>query len=150
MADLHADARQHKRGCTDERHRRNDIDLQERKRHADRKRVNARGNRKRQHGHKAERIADAFVIVLARLAHHVCANKPQQHEGDPVINACDERLKTHAECIADERHQKLKAAEIQSADDRVLSLERAHAQSLADRHRERVHRQTDCDQKQLQ
>ena len=30
------------------------------------------------------------------------------------------------------------------------SLERAHAQSLADRHRERIHRQTDCDQKQLQ
>ena len=32
----------------------------------------------------------------------------------------------------------------------MLSLERAHAQSLADRHRERIHRQTDCDQKQLQ
>ena len=104
MADLHADARQHKRGCTDERHRRNDIDLPERKRHTDRKRINARGNRKRQHGHKAERIADAFVIVLARLAHHVCANKPQQHKGDPVINARDERLKAHAECKADERH----------------------------------------------
>ena len=56
-----------------------------------------------------------------------------------MVDACDKRLKAHAECKADERHEHLKTAEINADRERVLRLQLPHAQPLADRNGEGIH-----------
>ena len=148
VADADADGREDKGRHADEADGRDDVDLQERKGHADGERVDARGDRERQHGLDAEGIVQ-LVGAFARLLDHVRADQREQHEGDPVVEILDEGLKLHAEKIADERHQRLKAAEIQAGDQHVLRPQLFDREPLTYRYGEGVHRKADRQNKQF-
>lgn len=139
MADPNADARQNKGRRADKADRRKDADLKKGEGDADGERVDAGRDGQRQHRAERERVAEVLLILLARLADHIRADQAEQHKGDPVVDACDKRLKAHAECEADERHEHLKTAEINADRERVLRLQLPHAQPLADRNGEGIH-----------
>lgn len=139
MADLDADAGQHEGRRTDKADRRKDADLKKGKGDADGERIDAGRDGQRQHRAERKRVAEVLLIVLARLADHVRADEAEQNERDPVVDACDKRLKAHAEREADERHEHLKTAEINADRERVLRLQLPHTQPLADRNGEGIH-----------
>ena len=71
-----------------------------------------------------DRGAEGAVHVLfpaPGLPDHVRSDQPQQEEGDPVVDSCDDLLKAHPQQIAQKRHQHLKAAEIDSCRHGVAS-----------------------------
>jgi len=62
-----------------------------------------------------------------------------------VVDAADQVFEAAAEPVADERHQRLKSAEVRSGDEHLLKARLPGGQALADRNREGVHAQADGD-----
>ena len=113
VPDFDADHGQHERRTSDDRHGGQDGNLQESERDADRQRVDARRNGEREHRPKRERIVE-LLRLPARFLYHIGADEGEQHKSNPVVNARDVLLEPDAERIAEQRHQKLKAAEVQA------------------------------------
>ena len=86
------------------------------------------------------------IFVAERLADHIRADQRKQHKGYPVVDALDQALKLPAQQPAEQRHQRLKAAEIQAGCCAVARTELFDRQSLAHRDRERVHGKAHGDQ----
>ena len=149
IAHLQTDGGQHKGDHADEQHRRHNLHLQEGKGHAHGQRVDAGGDGQGQHGSEGEGIVQLLLLALEGLADHVAADDPQQHKGDPVIHAGDQRLKLPSQHIADGGHQRLEAAEVRTHNQRMPGLRLAHGKPLADRHRKGVHAQPHRNEKQF-
>ena len=113
VANDNSDDREYK-GCdTNNTNCFNDRSIKKSKRDADRQRVDARRNGEREHRPKRERIVE-LLRLPARFLYHIGADEGEQHEGNPVVNARDVLLEPDAERIAEQRHQKLKAAEVRT------------------------------------
>ena len=65
-----------------------------------------------------------------------------------MVNVRDEMLEPEAEQIADDRHEKLKSAEINADQQRMLRAELFDAQALAYGHGKGVHAKADGDEEQ--
>ena len=134
----------------DERHGGHDTRAgQERERDADGERVDARGDGQQEHGLECKRAVELVLIFGQRLADHVAADDAQQYERDPVIDGGDKLLKLRAEQIAQQRHERLKAAEPRACDAAFLPRYALQRQPLADGDGKRVHRQADCQHDQF-
>lgn len=113
VSDFDASRGQHERRTPNDRHGGQDRNLQKSKRDADRQRVDARRNGEREHRPKRERIVE-LLRLPARFLYHIGADEGEQHKSNPVVNARDVLLEPDAERIAEQRHQKLKAAEVRT------------------------------------
>ena len=145
VADLHADRREYKCRRAYHRHRGHYRNVEEGEGHAHSERVYARCHRERQHRLWREGVVEVLLLVLDRLAYHVRADEHQKREGYPVVNALYKALELPAQQPADNGHKRLKAAEVQSANEIVTGLQPSYRQTLADRHGEGVHRQSHRD-----
>ena len=123
--------------------------LQKGKCHADCQRVDAGSHCQRQHGFEGEGAVHRFLFVAHRLADHVAADQRQQDKGNPMIDACDHRLKLFAHRISDQRHERLKSAEIQTDIHIMPRPQFMHRKPLADRHGKGVHRKSDGNDNQI-
>ncbi len=63
------------------------------------------------HGFEIEAVIGFIFFIASGFADHVETDKCQQDEGDPVVDARDQRGKRDAQKIAEKGHQRLKAAE---------------------------------------
>ena len=79
--------------------------------------------------------------------YHIYADDPEKDKSNPVVDAGDQMPEIDAEQESDQRHQRLKASEIRAADQHMAVLCLRDRQSLTDGYRERVHRQSHCDNK---
>ena len=79
-----------------------------------------------------------------RTPDHVPADKSQQAKRDPMVEACDILLDCTAGGPADQRHEKLKQAEVKCQPEDVPFCKRLHGESRDDSDGEGVHRQCHC------
>ena len=147
IADLDTAGRKDACAQADHQHRREDaIDAADGKlRHgkgdAYSQRVDGGCHRHNKHG------LDRQVCIMAVLAlalgkgflEHIDANDTQQNEGHPMVNRLDRVSKQVTKEIADQGHQRLKAAEPDSASQSRLHCRLLHGKALADGHRESIH-----------
>lgn len=113
VSDFDTSRGQHERRTPNDRHGGQDRNLQKSKRDADRQRIDARRNGEREHRPKRERIVE-LLRLPARFLYHIGADEGEQHKSNPMVNARDVLLEPDAERIAEQRHQKLKAAEVRT------------------------------------
>ena len=121
VANTNARRRKGKGHAANEQHGRHNIHLQKCKGDTDCERVNAGRHRKRQHGAEAKRVIQA-LRPGPRLLDHAAADQREQQKRDPVIDRDNHRLKPNAEHVAEQRHQRLKAAEIDANSRRMSRL----------------------------
>ena len=74
---------------TDEGDGRKETDAEEGEGHADGEGVDACGDCKREHGFRAEGAVGKIVFAGEGFADHVCADRAQKNEGDPVVDRRD-------------------------------------------------------------
>lgn len=150
IAHLQADGREDKGDHANEQHRPEDIHPQEGKGDAHGQGIDAGGNGQGDHGFEGEGIVQLFLFLAQGLADHVAADEAQQHKGDPMVDADDEGLELGTQQVADEGHQRLKAAEVGTHAQGVLHFSLAHGKALANGHGKGVHAQANSDEEQFQ
>ena len=149
VAHHHAEKRQHKRRAADEEHRRHDLHPQKSKRNADRKRIDTRRHGEEQQLFVVDAAIGLLLRCLAALFDHVAADEREQEKHNPMVDLFNIERELAAEKISQQRHQRLKAAEKECDEQRILFVDSLHRKALADRDGESVHRQTNGNQKQF-
>ena len=90
-----------------------------------------------------EAVIGFIFFIASGFADHVETDKCQQDEGDPVVDARDQRGKRDAQKIAEKGHQRLKAAEPAADGGACFILPRRTDRPLQTDTAKSVHRQTD-------
>ena len=147
VADVYAHRGDYESGHADQARGGDDADVQESEGYADGQRVYARRDRHEEHGLEAKIVVELLGLAEG-LLYHVAADEGQQNESYPMVNVRDEMLEPEAEQIADDRHEKLKSAEINADQQRMLRAELFDAQALAYGHGKGVHAKADGDEEQ--
>ncbi len=144
-SDEDADKTENKGGAADDGAGREDGSVDKGKGYADCQCINAGGYRQRNHGRSRKTLIHGLFGFPQCFPYHVDADERQNGAGKDAGDRSYDMLQPYGKEIADERHQKLEAAEVDTAEELVAYLGFLHCQSLADGDGKSIHGQADCD-----
>ena len=143
-ADLHADGGGHEGDAADDSEGQRQIDGgQEAEGDADGQRVNAGGDGHEEHHAEGKRCVGLLLIGMEGLPYHTDTDDTQEKEGHPVIIRIDIFFKRAAEQIANQRHERLRPAKPQAAQEHMARPGLSDGQPFTDGHGKSVHGETD-------
>lgn len=150
VADIHSREAQGKGDRPDDQGGRNDLYIEEGEADSHRQRVDAGGDRQSEQHQQVQGIALLLRFLQPHgFIDHLDPDARQQGESDPMVKALHIGFQASARQPTHHRHQSLEPSKKQRDSQRVARSQALDGDPAANRHGERVHRQTEPDKANL-